>query len=246
MGLEDDAKVIIENIERSIQNFEKNFLNGFMTDYRDLSTEVKKSYHFIISFIEDYEQWINSGKSDTFKDQITLFTNNLFEVPENVLRLLTHAHFNHPGDEISAIINNIPEFALYVISKGLKHFDDPEGNPSWLTHSTQIKQLSEKFQSRPEIEELIHIDPSAAATLKSDIKELKLIISIFNPTLDFFRSLCPEDLSINMDFFGEGGGTEVAGHPIRIPFDLINWITALTLVACDEVLDILSESTENQ
>ena len=207
-----------------------------------VKTFIKEAYAYLQSIIPDYEQW-KTNEAPTFRQNLVSFTDNLLEVPENITQLLVHVHFNHPGHEIAQIINDIPDFALYVIAKGLKHFNGPDGQPAWLTQSASIKELSSHIQPKEAIIDLVKSNPIKTAELKTGLKDLKLFISILSPTMVFLKSLCPEDLTVNLDVLGEGGGTEVAGHPIKIPFDLIKWITALTSVACDEALEIISDNS---
>jgi len=194
--------------------------------------------------IEGFESFLKAQnpngnfKHRDFRLQLLDFFNNLWQIPKNVVKVLGDSAALDSGQVvITEVVEGIPPFILYILSEGLKSFDGNEG-PTWLTQSENIRDFAEKFKTK---EEIYQLNSDELKILESDMKKLKLAIKIFNPTLELIKSLCPEDLSINLDILGEGGGSEVAGHPIKIPFNVLAWISAMADVACDEVLEMISD-----
>ncbi len=215
---------------------------GIQGTYNSAGSTLQNSFSYISSHIDEFEKWDQVAK---FRSQLTHFVTNIWAVPNNASKIFPDFfHFDSSDDYIIGLIQEIPDFALHIISKGLKPFEQSNGDPIWLVQSQRILDLSAYIKSEQEITQLIVDKAPEVDEIKARLEDLKLLIDIFNPTLEFFKSCCPEDLSINIDLLGEGGGTEVAGHPIKIPFDLISWITAITEVACDRVLEIIADASE--
>lgn len=64
--------------------------------------------------------------------------------------------------------------------------------------------------------------------MATSVKDARLSVKVVEKTVDLATSLLPKDLSVNASVLGEGGGTEVAGHPAKVPFETAKWILGLT------------------
>ena len=56
-------------------------------------------------------------------------------------------------------------------------------------------------------------------------------------SIDAFKEVLPEDLSVNVDIVGEGGGTEVAGHPTKFSLVQLNLILRWADLALTRYID---------
>jgi len=169
-------------------------------------------------WVRTYRQW----NPKPFQSKLGAFLNDVFGLPGEAFRVLVDIEFQLPVDVAKKILAVMPKSALYGLSQGLDTL------PGW------EKMGSELLSAVRRLPPLTEVNDEACRRIlaEDDVHEIILradqVATLLIATLELAIRHLPRDLSVGVSVVGEGGGTEVAGHPAKSPLEWAKWSVEIT------------------
>ena len=199
---------------------------------------IKAAKDFVIEAFKFFKFWVNKidkWKANAFQNNLIHFLDDIFKLPDQVTRILIDHKFEHriPDIELAnAIVKAIPKPALYGLSQGL------ETMPGWQTAGSVLLNAATKVPSITDVEAKACakvLDPKHEVDHKIIVRADQLA-SLLIPTLELAIRNLPRDMSINATILGQGAGTQVSGHPSKMPLEWAKWSVVITDTALKRYL----------
>lgn len=192
-----------------------------------VKTAVDSSLAFVKLVVVGYKRW----NADRFRARLGSFFNDILALAEEPGRILLDLKIPLKADFINSILKDMPAIVLYPVAQGL------DGIPGWDQMPGKLLAVSRKIPSLNESQQKVCETLLAQPQLHVTIKDARLLGRMLSKTLDLAISLLPRDLSVSASVLGEGAGTEVAGHPAKVPFETAKWVIDLVDQAFTAYLD---------
>ena len=225
-AINDAVKPVGKALNSLAQTFRKeankitgSIVGGVTGSYDKIKAAVDAAVHFIKLMYSEMGQWL---AEDAFRERLDGFFNDLLKLAEEPGRILLDLKINIDPTFICKIINDIPTVVLYPVAQGLDTI------PGWDQMPKKLLDVAKKLPSLHEEEQELCGSLLAHPEIVTTVKDTRLLLKVVEKTLDLATSLLPKDLSVNASVLGEGGGTEVTGHPAKVPFETAKWILGLT------------------
>jgi len=187
---------------------------------------------FVRFWVGQYGQW--KPQSQSFQGELSGFLDDVFQLPGQASRVLLNVPFKVPTDLAKQIVTQMPLPALYGLSLGLGTL------PGWPTLGKQLVGAATSIPSIGDVSDESCGKVLANPDLYQAIQRADQLAAVLSATLELAIRHLPRDVSVNASVAGEGGGTEVAGHPAKVPLEWAKWAVELADKAFKKYLDFYS------
>jgi hypothetical protein len=215
-------KTAIDSFVKTVRNEARKIIGPIVAavkgSYDTVKTAVDGAVVFIKLVVAGYDKW----NVKAFRTRLDGFFDDLLKLAGEPGRILLDLNIDINPKFIQSIIKDMPAIVLYPVAQGLESISGWDKGPAkLLAVATSVPSLNDQ-------EQRLCRDLLAQPELAVTVRDARLLVKVVEKTLDLAISLLPKDLSVNVSVLGEGGGTEVAGHPAKVPFETAKWITSLT------------------
>ena len=160
-------------------------------------------------YLRALEKDVGKFDSKGFKNDLNVFFKYLGDIPGTAARKLGIPVPKPPQDLVARFINPMPAILLYPLAEVLEQL------PGWAKMPQKIKgfldtipDLAYPLDQAKYSDEKVYVEIYVARSLTRSLKAVLAAV----------KEAAPKDLSVDVDILGEGGGTEVSGHPVKFPF----------------------------
>lgn len=191
---------------------------------------VVEAFNFFSYWMEQYRKW-NPGQ---FKANLISFLNDVFQLPGEASRVLLDIKWNIDKALATEIIDHTPNPVLYGLSHGLQIV------PDWQSKGKQLYETAKQIPSISEVNDEACQKVLQQDSLNKVVERTHQLAPLLSSTLELAIRHLPRDLSVNASVVGEGGGTQVAGHPAKVPLEWAKWSVDLADKMFKKYLDFCS------
>ena len=193
---------------------------------------LKNAIGFTADLVNLLQQLIKNSDIASFREKLKQFFRDIIELAEQLPRVLVD--FQTPAvlkeDFIEAIFSKMPAIGLLPISLVV------EAAPGWEKMARKTLEVVKKLPSRADQANRALFTEE----LYFDVYETRILIKVLKALVQASEEAAPKDLSVNADIAGEGGGTEISGHPAKAPFVSTGLVLELIDLALTNFLDLYS------
>jgi hypothetical protein len=174
---------------------------------------VVESLELLEFWVQTYRRW----NPRPFQAKLGTFLNDAFGLPGEVSRVLVGVELRIPTDVAEKIVAVLPKSALYGLSQGL------DTMPGWEKTTGELLSAARHVPTLTELNDAACRQMLVEEDVHKAIQRADQLVTLLIPTLELAIRHLPRDLSVDVSVVGEGGGTEVAGHPAKIPLEWAKW-----------------------
>lgn len=203
---------------------------------------VKSTNELIESFKEQYEAF----DDERFRAALIQFTNDSFSIGDEVARILDK-QIQLPSELLISVIEKFPKFMLFGASLVI------DSIPDWDTMPGSILETLRKIPSLNQARDKLCETIVAQTEVYSAMLTTQILTQLIKGLIECLNAILPRDVSvsvgINASIIGEGGGgsggTELLGHPIRLPFNALIFLFKLVDLISSKYLDLYETCSLN-
>lgn len=224
----------IDDIASGVIRFMKteatSVLGPIETQLQSFSKQVHEALAFGSVFVVEVELLQADFDADEFRGELDTFFADAVRVAEQIPRLLVDFQVPQALQKqfIDALFKNVPSLILFPVSVPLRAL------PGWEHIPGKVLSVVQTLPARADWRNPKLYTESAYWAVYEVLQDLKALKS----GLDAVAKIAPKDFSINIDVVGEGGGTELSGHPVKLPFAAVDLILDLSEQALDNFLTL--------
>jgi len=208
---------------------------GLMEAGKTLQTSaeaLREGVEYASGFIGYLSQLRDDFDDQRFREQLDVFLADAAKLAAQISRLLIVFRVPATLEEgfRHAVLRNVPSLFLLPVSLGL------DALPGWETIPGRVLETLERLDP---------VGKSAAISdeLYVDVIDARMRLQVLERILETIVSLLPSDLSIQLSAIGEGGGTEIMGHPIKLPFEAVDMLLDLVELILTSHIEIAQRMT---
>ena len=185
---------------------------------------IESTNELLTSFKEEYESFDDAA----FRASLIKFTNDSFSIAHEVTRILDKK-IELPSEFLIRVIENFPKFMLFGASLVVNSIDKWDSMPGSILET--LEKVPSLNQTRDKLCETI----VAQTEVYNAMLTTQILTQLIKSLIECLNAILPRDISVSVgvsaSIIGEGGGgsggTELLGHPIRLPFNILIFLFKL-------------------